>query len=461
MTYLLETSPQPILKRPLSQHLGPSLSEQSGERKDKKKRKKEKRRKATAEEPITEQPTAEEALAEEPAAPEPATQEYPAEEYPAPEPATEEYPAEEYPAPEPAAEEYPAEEYPAEEYPAEEYPAEEYPAPEPATEEYFAEEYPAPEPATEEHPVEEPAAEEPLLEKTFLEGNFAGLSAHNFLRIQVSAKHLTFASPVFKRLLAGSWKESVAFLQKGSVEIVADSWDIEALMILLRAIHGQHYHIPKKLTLEMLAKVAVIADYYECGETLCFLTDVWIEKLEEKIPAAASKDLVLWLWIAWFFRLPSQFKLSTSIAMSHSEGSIDSLELPIPKSVIVSINEGREKAIHNLILLLDETRDAFLLGTRGCRFECRSIMYGALTMQMQSNNLLSPEKKGPFPNLNYRSLVQGVKAFKSPEWYDSSSRYSSYGSSHVQRCAEASFASIFGGLEESLEGLELSRFTNQ
>lgn len=125
--------------------------------------------------------------------------------------------------------------------------------------------------------------------------------------------------------------------------------------------------------------------------------------------------------------------------------------------IIVSINERREKAIEDLIDLVDETRNGFLLGARGCRFECRSIMYGALTFQ--SNDLLLPKPECPFPNLNYKSLVQRITAFQSPEWYDSSSRYSNYGSNNRHRCPEASFASIFGALEGSLDGLELDQFT--
>lgn len=172
------------------------------------------------------------------------------------------------------------------------------------------------EPATEEAADEKYPAEEPAAEEAAVEGDFAELPVHNCLRIQVSAKHLMFASPVFKKLLTGGWKESITYFQKGSVEVIAESWDIEALMILLRAIHGQYYRIPRKLTLEMLAKITVIADYYECREALYFLTDMWIKNVEEKMATAVSRDLILWLWVAWFFQLPSQFKLSTSIAMS-------------------------------------------------------------------------------------------------------------------------------------------------
>lgn len=91
-------------------------------------------------------------------------------------------------------------------------------------------------------------------------------------------------------------------------------------------------------------------------------------------------------------------------------------------------------------------------------------MYGALAIQ--SNDLLLPKPECPSPNLNYKSLVQRVMAFQSPEWHASSSGYSgysgysSYGSNYKHRCADASFASIFGALEEVLEGLELDQFTS-
>lgn len=123
------------------------------------------------------------------------------------------------------------------------------------------------------------------------------------------------------------------------------------------------------------------------------------------------------------------------------------------------MNRYREKAINDLIVQLYETRDAFLYGSLGCCFECRSIMHGALTLQMQSSNLLSPKPETPFPNLNYGILIQSVIAFRSPQWYDSSPSYSSYGHSALHRCSDASFTSVFTKLNDSLEGLELSRFT--
>ncbi|KUM56728.1 hypothetical protein ACN42_g10477 [Penicillium freii] len=366
----------------------------------------------------------------------------------------------EYAAEEPAAEEESAAVEPTAEEPAVEEPAvEESAAVEPTAEESAVEETATVEPTAEEPTAEEPTAEEPAAEESAAEESAAEFGTLDYVRIQVSAKHLTFASSVFKKILTGGWKESITYLQKGSVEITAESWDTGAFLILLRAIHGQYYYIPRKLTLEMLAKVAMIADYYECKTALYIMKDIWIDNLKEKIPRTVSRDLILWLWIAWFFQLHSQFKISTLIAMSRSEDWVVSFGLPIPANVIDSINKCRENAIHNLVITLHEIRGTFLDGTRGCCLECRSFMYGSLSMQMQSSNLLSPKPKVPFLNLNYNDLVQTVLAFKSPRWYGSNTSYSSYRSSSFHDCPDASFTSLFAILKDPLEGLELQDFT--
>ncbi|KAL3440911.1 hypothetical protein BJX65DRAFT_316080 [Aspergillus insuetus] len=218
-----------------------------------------------------------------------------------------------------------------------------------------------------------------------------------------------------QKILTGGWKESITYLQRGSVEITTDSWDVNALLIMLRIIHCQSYQIPQKLTLEMLAKVAVLADYHDCREALGFLANTGINSLDESIPVTYGSDLMLWEWVSWFFHLPAQFKQATSTVMSSSSNWIDSMGLPIPNKVMESMNSHRQGAIPSVVNRLDKTRDEFMGGTQGCSLECRSIMYGALTLQMRSNALLAPTPIAPFPNSNYKTLVQKVLSFTPPQ----------------------------------------------
>lgn len=162
-----------------------------------------------------------------------------------------------------------------------------------------------------------------------------GFLSDNIIYIQASARHLAFASPFFKKILTGDWKESVTFKERGSVEITMEGWDIEALLILLKIIHCRNSDIPRRVTLKTLAKIAVLLDYYECKESAKFFTDTWVTNMAETIPKGIySREVILWIWVSWFFQLKTEFRAATSTAMSRSSRNVDSLGLPIPGKVL-------------------------------------------------------------------------------------------------------------------------------
>lgn len=122
-------------------------------------------------------------------------------------------------------------------------------------------------------------------------------------------------------------RKALRTCKKAQWRLLRIAGNIEALLILP--------HItPRKITLGTLAKVAVLADYYDCREALDILVTTWINALEETIPKSYSRSLVLWLWVSWFFQFPAQFREATSTAMSWSSNWIDNLGLPIPYIVI-------------------------------------------------------------------------------------------------------------------------------
>ncbi|KAI1039963.1 hypothetical protein LB505_005994 [Fusarium chuoi] len=89
----------------------------------------------------------------------------------------------------------------------------------------------------------------------------------NQVVFRVSAKHLCLASPVFQRMIHGRFKESEPNDQ-GLLEIRTSEWDAEALLILLDIIHGHHSSVPKRPSLDVIAQIGVIADYYDCLEAV-------------------------------------------------------------------------------------------------------------------------------------------------------------------------------------------------
>ncbi|KAB8270840.1 hypothetical protein BDV30DRAFT_250433 [Aspergillus minisclerotigenes] len=164
------------------------------------------------------------------------------------------------------------------------------------------------------------------------EDNIDDESRGKTFRIQVSAKHLMLASRVFKASLTDGGKENIAFCQQGSVEMTTEGWDLEAFLILLKIIHGQAHDPPQKLSLEMLAKVTVLPDFYGCQKPVRVLADMmWIRSIMDKadIPNEYTRDIKLWMWISWFFQLEALFTRTTAIAMNKSKGLITPSGLPI------------------------------------------------------------------------------------------------------------------------------------
>ncbi|KAH8694916.1 hypothetical protein BGW36DRAFT_299995 [Talaromyces proteolyticus] len=152
-------------------------------------------------------------------------------------------------------------------------------------------------------------------------------------RIQVSAKHLALASPVFKKTLHGGWKESLTFLEKGCVEITVHSWDLEAFLILMYLVHCRYRNLPDEINIELLAKLAILVDFYDCKDVAVFIK----KKLAicmENLPATNPRDVMMSIWISWVFEMSQQFTESTSLMMSVSMGQIKNLGLPIPSKIL-------------------------------------------------------------------------------------------------------------------------------
>jgi hypothetical protein len=102
----------------------------------------------------------------------------------------------------------------------------------------------------------------------------------------------------------------------------------------MNIIHGRTRKIPRWVSLETLAKIAVLVDYYECLEVVEVFSEIWITQLKKDLPKMYAGDLILWMWISWVFRQPEEFNMTTSIAMKQSQDPIQTLGLPIPEIIV-------------------------------------------------------------------------------------------------------------------------------
>ena len=152
---------------------------------------------------------------------------------------------------------------------------------------------------------------------------------------QVSSQHLVCASPKFKSELT-SWSESLK-RDDGLYHVNTTDWDPEAFGILLNVLHLRFRQVPKSLGLELLAKIAILVDYYRCWEAFDLIADVWITHLRAKcsVPETYSRDLMLWILISWVFKLEGEFNESTFWASIKSDEPIlRNMELSIPPAIL-------------------------------------------------------------------------------------------------------------------------------
>lgn len=153
---------------------------------------------------------------------------------------------------------------------------------------------------------------------------------------RVSQRHLASASPTFERMISGTtWKEGIRSDDDNLYHVPAEDWDCEALLCVLQVLHLRNSQVPRTVSLEMLAKIAVLIDFYDCAEALEVFTERWIEHLRmfSPVPSHFCRDLMLWMCIAWVLKLPKEFKQTTTVAIRRDEQELPTLGLPITTCV--------------------------------------------------------------------------------------------------------------------------------
>ncbi|KAK4161741.1 hypothetical protein QBC43DRAFT_346431 [Cladorrhinum sp. PSN259] len=241
---------------------------------------------------------------------------------------------------------------------------------------------------------------------------------------RVSSRHLILASPVFKSALTRGWKESVK--TKGEFRISSQGWDATALGIFLNAIHCQYKQVPRLLELEMLAKVAVIVDYYAANQAMEILGPIWINELRSSLPTTTchNRTIALWICVSWVFGDESAFEDATKVAIHHGYSNMTDFGLPIPGWVIEHINRDRKLQINRIFEGLIRLQSDLLDDRKGCGIECRTMQLGALTRLLSNTSLLNYflEKPEDYQALSVSQLLQELGVAVCPTWYSRSSK---------------------------------------
>jgi hypothetical protein len=310
----------------------------------------------------------------------------------------------------------------------------------PPTEEPLAAEESAAEVQTAEEAATELDLDDATLEQTSVNGG-PDVSSGDEVHYTVSSSQLKLASPKFKNMLSGDvWTEATPDEMDGRYHIYAEDWDADALLILLNAIHLRNSSVPRTASLEMLAKVVVLAEYYCCLEAIELLVEIWIKKLKKctPVPSDYCRDLMLWMCVTWVLRLPKEFSQTTAIAIKRSpHEELPTLDLPVTSFIsryasehilndrlicsTCQIDQMRIDTIGLVVSQLHDLLDEFRQRDYKCpsgvsSFECGSMLYGALTKEMEVSGLLSPFPTAPFAEMTFEELRTKIYEMRAPAW---------------------------------------------
>ncbi|TGO10605.1 hypothetical protein BTUL_0130g00120 [Botrytis tulipae] len=180
-------------------------------------------------------------------------------------------------------------------------------------------------------------------------------------RIVVSSKHMSFASPVFKAMLMGDFREAVELREKGRTEISLPGDDVYAMIALVQVIHGRSKTVTKYPNLILLTKIAILVDKYQCHESTEFAVKAWTTNHSPCLWSRSWYETACCICVAWVFRLEDEFSAATKEIIRESGVGLEAilkkndLALPIPERIINKIDESRENAVSQLIDVLKDT----------------------------------------------------------------------------------------------------------
>jgi hypothetical protein len=120
----------------------------------------------------------------------------------------------------------------------------------------------------------------------------------------------------------------------GCLEIRASEWDIEAFLVVLDIIHGHNRHVPKIISLDLLAKITTIVDYYDCQESVDAYIGIWVPLLENGLPSSYDEKVPVWLCISWVFRRSRIFEKMVELAVMQLQHPLVMIGHPLPQAII-------------------------------------------------------------------------------------------------------------------------------
>ncbi|GIJ90935.1 hypothetical protein Asppvi_009900 [Aspergillus pseudoviridinutans] len=173
------------------------------------------------------------------------------------------------------------------------------------------------------------------------------------------------------------------------------------------------------VTLNKLAEIAVLVDYYECHEALDVMAEIWMDKLVGSMPSTYGKDIVMWIFISRVFQRPWAFTSATKIAATQSQQRVDPGDLPIPKRILDKIEEHRRDGVKSALDMSYELITDLRDGHKHCSDVCDALRLGLSIQQLHAGGQLPPLPAISVPNVSLMQLTNILRNTSTVSYCDS------------------------------------------
>ncbi|KAI0100166.1 hypothetical protein GGR51DRAFT_373194 [Nemania sp. FL0031] len=237
-------------------------------------------------------------------------------------------------------------------------------------------------------------------------------------RFKASSKHLALASTYVKKMMSGPWREANEIHDEDELlHWTLDGFDVNAIAIILRIIHGLNRQVLRTIDLGMLAQVSRVVDYLECHEAIELYASIWVAYLNGLPPTSLQHvDWDSWISVTGVFQNPEIFRRWTRVAIVEKLNCPPSLELPILSQAYDTIDERRQAHLDKILACVYSHVDR-LSEQKTCSAECDAILLGTLIRQLHANSLSALRPSRPYEGLSISSVVKTIRGLTVPEWY--------------------------------------------
>ncbi|KAF7895317.1 hypothetical protein EAF00_007131 [Botryotinia globosa] len=245
------------------------------------------------------------------------------------------------------------------------------------------------------------------------------------VRMLVSSKHMSVASPVFKAMLQAS--SGIELKKTSKVELSLRDEDSKAWNILLDIIHGRFRSVPLNINLPMFTQIALLCDKYQMHEVAYAFTPTW--KMSAGHDSVSGEDIPRWIFIAWTFNMKDVLEeITKGLTLNYTGNGIQKLfsmtNLPIPQIIVDELENSRQHAIAELVDVLDYTIQRYQDNSSKCsirtrcsgdresyRKQCDAMILGMLLKGTLEQGI-HPLPTKPYREWSFSTLEKKIKCIR-------------------------------------------------